>query len=227
MLNETPGKLKCIYVPDYVVFDVETTGLSCQNDEIIELSAIKVRNNEMAEEFTSLVNPGKHISYQASQVNGITDKMVADAPFFESVLDDYIKFIGDLPLVGHNIHTFDLNFIYRDCKKYFGKVPDNDYIDTLKIAKMSLKELRHHKLTDLAAYYGISAEGAHRALNDCRMNQVVYEKLCHENVSNDGRVISCPECGSLMIKRQSSFGYFLGCGNYPECKHTIPLSKRN
>lgn len=211
------------YIPNYVVFDLETTGTSVSYDEVIEISAIKVHNHKAVAEFTSLVNPGRGIPYGASQVNGITDDMVKDSPVFETVLKDFLDFVDDYVLVGHNIHTFDMKFIYRDCKRYFDKEPDNDYVDTLKLARICLPQLQHHKLTDIANHYKISTSGAHRALNDCRMNQAVYECLGQEFKKKPSLIKKCPKCGQLMQKRNGKFGMFWGCGGYPNCRYTENL----
>lgn len=211
------------YIPNYVVFDLETTGTSSNYDEVIEISAIKVHNHKVVTEFTSLINPGRRIPYGASQVNGITDDMVKDAPVFETVLGDFLEFVDDYVLVGHNIHAFDMKFIYRDCKRYFDKEPDNDYIDTLKLARICLPQLKHHKLTDLANHYNISTTGAHRALNDCRMNQAVYEYLGRGLKKEPSLIKKCPKCGQLMQKRNGRFGMFWGCGGYPDCRYTENL----
>ena len=159
------------YTPDYVVFDLETTGISRTFDEVVEISAVKVRSGQVVDEFSTLVNPGRHIPAGASQVNGITDQMVADCPLFSQVLQEFLNFTEGLTLVGHNIASFDMKFIWRDAEKYYGELVPNDYVDTLKVARRHLSELPRHRLVDLAEYYGISPEGAHRALNDCRMNQ--------------------------------------------------------
>lgn len=210
------------YIADYIVFDLETTGTSCVSDEVVEISAIKVENHKPVSEFSTLVNPGRSIPYQASMVNGITDEMVEDAPVFEQALADFLDFAGEDPFVGHNIHMFDMKFIYRDSERYFGKKPENDYIDTLKLARACLPGLAHHKLTDVADYYGISTQGAHRALNDCRMNQKVYECLGKE-MANSKDIKKCPECGAFMKKRNGRYGMFWGCGNFPDCRHTEKL----
>ncbi|WP_176944181.1 ATP-dependent RecD-like DNA helicase [Marvinbryantia formatexigens] len=180
MLGDKRGRLLNKYVADYVVFDLETTGISSKYDEVIEISAVKVEAGQVTGEFSTLVNPGRKIPPAASRVNGITDKMVAGALPFSEVLGDFFAFAGDFVLVGHNINSFDMKFLYRDAKKYFRKVPDNDYVDTLLLARAALPELSHHRLVDLAEHYGISAKGAHRALNDCHMNQKVYGKLAEE-----------------------------------------------
>ena len=168
------------YTPDYVVFDLETTGISRVYDEVVEISAVKVRGGKVVDEFSTLVNPGRHIPAGASQVNGITDQMVAYAPRFVKVLQEFLDFTEGYPLVGHNIASFDMKFICRDAEKYYGSVPVNDYVDTLPLARKHLPNLSHHKLTDLASYYGLTTDGAHRALNDCRMNQQVYECMVKE-----------------------------------------------
>jgi len=168
------------YVVDYVIFDLETTGLSIEKDAIIEISALKVINGEVKEEFSELVNPGFHIPYYASSINGIMDDMVKDAPGIETVLKCFIDFIGDYVLVGHNIKRFDLNFIKRDAKNYFGRTISNDYIDTLFLARLFLPDLQSHSLESLANHYNISYEGAHRALTDCYINKRIYDQLKKE-----------------------------------------------
>ncbi|MCI8924874.1 MAG: DNA polymerase III subunit epsilon [Lachnospiraceae bacterium] len=223
MLGTNKGKKLDQYVTDYVVFDLETTGISCYNDQVVEISAVKVSKGQVVEEFTSLVNPKCPIPYRASMVNGITDEMVKDAPAFDKVLADFLGFIGDHVLVGHNIHTFDMKFIYRDCEKFWGKVPENNYVDTLSLARMCLAELGHYKLTDLSEYYGVSTKGAHRALNDCRMNQIIYERLGGEMEKRKNDIKQCPKCGQFLLKRKGKFGYFLGCGGYPACRYTENL----
>ncbi len=220
MGQEIKGRQKTEFLSDYVVFDLETTGISCRADRIVEISAIKVRNNQIADEFSSLVNPGCSIPYAAIRVHGITDEMVEDAPMIEDVLPVFLEFVEDLPLVGHNIHSFDMKFIYRDCREYLGSIPANDYVDTLKIARICLPELKHHTLSDLADYYGISTEGAHRALNDCRMNQTVYEELGKQLQKSKESMRKCPNCGEILVKRNGKYGLFLGCSGYPKCKYT-------
>lgn len=187
MLGAEPGKQLYHYVSDYVVFDLETTGISPKKDEVIEISAVKVRSGQVVGEFTTLVNPGRPIPLGASAVNGITDDLVADAPPFCEVIRDFFDFVEDYVLVGHNIHSFDMKFLYRDAGKYYGMVPGNDYVDTLLLARRHLTQLTHHRLVDLAEHYHISSEGAHRALNDCRMNQKVYECMAAEINSGKAR----------------------------------------
>ena len=223
MLSNIRGKRLNTYTDNYVVFDLETTGVSCTYDRVIEISAIKVEHGHIVDEFSTLVNPEIPIPFAASQVNGITDQMVKRSPLFEDVLGDFLGFVGEHVLVGHNIHTFDINFIYRDSERFWKQVPNNDYVDTLRMARIYLPQLEHHRLTDLAEYYGISAKGAHRALNDCRMNQQVYEYLGREMKKQSvlrADIKICPVCGETMKKRNGRFGEFWGCSGYPQCRYT-------
>lgn len=222
MLGEIKGQQLCQYVKDYVVYDLETTGISCNYDAIIEISAVKVRNGQVVDVFSELVNPKRPIPIAASMVNNITDDMVSDAPSIEEVLPRFIEFIENDILVGHNICSFDMKFIYRDCERLYEQTCTNDYIDTLKLAKIVFPDWHHRRLSDLADYYDISTAGAHRALADCKMNQKVYELLGKE-MEGEGtgiKVKSCPVCSLPLKKRNGRFGEFWGCTGYPECRYT-------
>ena len=223
MLSDVAGKNLNRYVADYVVFDLETTGIHPTYDKVIEISAIKVVGGVVESEFSSLVNPEMEIPFEASMVNGITDDMVEDAPTFEVALRDFLEFAGDAILVGHNIRLFDLKFLYRDAMKFWGRTIGNDYVDTLPLSNKYLPELDHHTLLDLARHYDIKVENAHRALGDCRMNQQVFECL-KEEIANPSEaaknVMTCPMCGNIMKKRNGKFGPFWGCMSYPECRFT-------
>ena len=224
MLAKEMGRKMNKYVEDYVIFDLETTGVSYKKDEVIEISAIKVIKGEVVDKFSTLVDPGIPIPYYATEVNNITDNMVKGAPSMETALKDFLDFCGDMILVGHNIHCFDMKFICRDALKYFGYKVGNDYIDTLPLARMCLPTLPHHTLTALAEYYELNTEGAHRALNDCRMNQIIFENLGKEleqiAESKKGLML-CPVCGNQMVLRKGKFGAFFGCSGYPTCRYII------
>ncbi len=210
------------YVPDYVVFDLETTGLSTNTDEIIEISAVKAEGGKVKETFSTLVNPGRPIPREASMVNGITDDMVAGAPKLPEAIKEFSEFIGKQVLVGHNIRSFDLKFLSKAFLKLYGKDLENDYIDTLFMARSCLKELSHHRLTDLASYFHISTEGAHRALNDCIMNQKCFEEMAKRLPKSppEGEGMRCPKCGGELVERKGRFGAFYGCRNFPACRFT-------
>lgn len=220
------GKRRNLYAKDYVVFDLETTGLSPTSDEIIEISAIKVRDHKPVEEFSTLVNPGRRIPYTATAINGITDQMVEDAPPLQEALERFLAFIGDDILAGHNIHTFDIHFLDNGISRTLGRTLSNDYVDTLYLARNCLPQLSRHRLTDVAEHFHIRTEGAHRALNDCAMNQQCYEELrqlweAREEGSTSPQSASlCPKCGSILIRRKGRYGEFWGCSAFPQCRFT-------
>lgn len=225
-LSDKTGKKLNKYVADYCVFDLETTGTSTDCDEVVEISAVKVVGGKVVDEFSTLVNPQCPINFWASQINGITDDMVCDAPTFDVALADFMEFVGDMVLVGHNINSFDMQFICRDAMKYWGRTVGNDFVDTLPLARICLPELAHHTLSGLSEHYGISTEGAHRALNDCYMNQQVFERLGKEleNPSEACKKIKkCPKCGNVMKIRKGAYGEFWGCTGYPDCRCTANI----
>lgn len=226
------GKRLNTYVKDYVVFDLETTGIHPMTDAIIEISAVRVADGKVVGEYSTLVNPKRHIPAAATAVNGITDAMVADAPEIGEAISGFLEFIGDSILVGHNIHTFDTNFAYDAAWEALGKKLTNDYIDTLYMARSCLPQLSHHKLTDVSEYFHIETKGAHRALNDCIMNQKCYEEMGKlwkrrrrekkaEGTQEDSqKEASCPLCGGVLYLRNGRYGEFYGCGNFPACRFT-------
>lgn len=219
------GKRLVNYVPEYVVFDLETTGLSSKQDQIIELSAIKASGESVIDTFSTLVNPQCAIPYQATNVNGITDDLVADAPLLEEVMPRFLEFIGDMVLVGHNIQSFDLKFIYRAVERLGLPEVSNDYIDTVYMARSCLPQLGHYRLTDLASYFQIDTTGAHRALQDCMMNLKCYEAMAR--IQKEQPIELCPRCGNELVKRNGKYGEFFGCSNFPACRFTKKAAASN
>ena len=217
MLTTQKGRNIDSYIENYVLFDLETTGISWRSDDVIEISALRVRNGQVTECFSSLVDPGRPIPWAASRVNNITDDMVAGEPTMEEILPQFLEFVGEDVLAGHNIARFDLNFLYRDSMVRFGLLPGNDYVDTLLFARQSLPGLPSYALTALAEHYGLTTQGAHRALNDCWVNQQVFERLAREPRRAAKR---CPRCGQPLALRKGRFGAFYGCTGYPGCRYT-------
>ena len=208
---------------NYIVFDLETTGLSTDTDAVIEISALKVTDGVITDEFSTLVNPCMHIPYMASSVNGITDDMVKDAPDLETALKSFLDFIGDSVLVGQNIIRFDMRFIQRDALKLFGRTITNSLVDTLNLSKRYLPELSSHSLGALADHYDISYDGAHRALADCNITFKVYQCLLTEAEHPSPAALAvevCPRCGNILKRRNGKYGEFLGCTGYPDCRFT-------
>lgn len=170
------GKSTIDLLNDYIVFDIETTGLDSTYDEIIEIGAIKVHNNTIISTFNSLVKPQYEIDEYITELTGITNEMVKDAPTIEEILPDFMKYIGSDILIGHNVN-FDINFIYDNLYRNKYDVITNNFIDTMRIARKLLPELSHHRLIDLANYFEIDSTDNHRSLKDCEITMEVYEDL--------------------------------------------------
>ena len=218
MFGKNRGKKLSDYVSSYVVFDLETTGTSPKTEAIIEISALKVVDGKVVDTFSTLVNPEKPISPGATAVNGITDDMVKNEPTLDIVLPQFNEFIEEYILVGHNIHCFDMKFIWKAAEALFGQTISNDYIDTLPMSRKRLPQLAHHRLVDLATYYDIDTAGAHRALQDCIMNQLCFEYMQDEPELTPTK--KCPNCNSELLLRNGRYGQFWGCTNFPVCRYT-------
>lgn len=163
--------------PDvFVVLDLETTGLSPRNDEIIEIAAVKYIHGEESEIFETLVNPGFEISTMITGITGIENADLEQAPTISEVLPDLIAFLGDAPVVGHNINTFDKKFLQTAYSKV-GKEFKNKTIDTLTLAQKAMPELPHHRLEDLKRELNIEVAVSHRALPDVYTTAEVY-RIC-------------------------------------------------
>ncbi len=165
--------------PDYTVVDIETNMTSLRTCEIIEVSALKVRNEEIRGSFSSLIKPSEPINWFITRLTGITDEMVENAPDVNEVMQSFYDFIGNDILIGHNVN-FDVNFLYDNLWLHNGLVLDNPFVDTLRLARKALPELPNHRQTTIAEYYGIETVGAHRALRDCEICNACYLNLKRE-----------------------------------------------
>lgn len=164
----------------YVVFDLETTGINCQKDEIIEIAAIKY-TSQGTYEFNELININSIVPINITLLTGITNEMLIDAEPLEIVLPRFLKFIGNCKLVGHNIKSFDIRFINNACHSLELPELTNELIDTLIIARNVLPELDNHKLQTICNYYGIDYTEAHRALADCYMCSKCYDYMSEKD----------------------------------------------
>ena len=180
-INRDKGKSLIEFPDNYTIIDIETTGLSLEYDEIIELSALKVRDNAIVDNFTSLVKPNCKVDNFITNLTGITNEMLENAPKIRTILKDFVDFIGDDLVIGHNIN-FDINFIYDKNKNCYKRIFKNNYIDTLRIAKKAIK-LDRYRLIDIANYYQIGIEGTHRATKDCEITYQIFNNLKKEILS--------------------------------------------
>ncbi len=191
-MREDKGRNLLKTVTDYTVIDLETTDKNTKYAKIIELSALRVRNDIIVETFSQLVNPQMHISKKISDLTGITDEMVKDMPTIDKVLGSYLDFISDDIILGHNIASYDTTIICDYAKVFLDRSFKNDMIDTRLLAERHCNlDLPNYKLTTIAEHYGVVNERAHRALSDCYANFEVYKKLkCDFNpnkASNNSR----------------------------------------
>lgn len=164
------------FVDNYVLVDIETTGLSPFADDIIEIGAIKVKNNEIIEQYNELINIDRNISPFITNLTGITNEMLKDGRLPETVFEEFVNFVGDNIIIGHNVN-FDLGFLCNKCKEYLNYNLNNDYIDTLYLAKRLVPNSVNYKLGTLAKLFNISYKGAHRGLKDVEITYEVYNKL--------------------------------------------------
>ncbi len=158
----------------FVAFDLETTGLKPVHDSIIEIGAVKFQNGQLVDQFEELINPGTPIPAMASQINGISDQMVADAPGIEEVLPRFIDFIGGATLIAHNA-PFDVGFISYDIARLGVETAQNQVLDTLTLARRCLRNMPSYSLGNLARQLNISLEDHHRALSDAQTCRLLFE----------------------------------------------------
>jgi len=174
-VQETPGLL----FPDFVVIDVETTGLSESSDKVIQVAAVRYINHKMFERFVSYVNPGRPIPAEASRVNGITDKKVRMAPGFKSIQNQFFSFIELAPLVvGYNV-SFDLKFL--SAESGIDLFTAWDHMDVLPLAREALPMLPNYKLATVSQHIGFDTN-FHDALSDCRACGEVLNYICRNEL---------------------------------------------
>lgn len=159
----------------YISVDLETTGLCPKTDKIIEIGAVRVENGQITGEFSSFVNPGRMLPERIVELTGIVQEQVAEAETIGTVLEDFLEFAGELPLVGHRI-LFDYSFLKRAAVNA-GKPFERTGVDTLKLSRQYLSELPSRRLAELCAYFQIPIT-AHRALEDARAAHFLYQELC-------------------------------------------------
>ena len=166
---------------DFLLLDIETTGLNPKSEKIIELGAARIREGKVVDTFSAFVNPGRSLSERIVELTGISDRDVENAPYIEEIIQDFVDFTGDDVLLGHNL-SFDYSFVKKAAvnnKLSFEK----DGIDTLRIARRFLAQLESRRLGFLCEHYQIELE-AHRALNDALATHRLYQKLCAEFINS-------------------------------------------
>lgn len=162
---------------NYTVIDFETTGRYINSCKIIEMSAVRVRDNEIEGVYTTFVNPEEPIPDEIVRLTGITDEMVEPAPTIKECIEEFIEFIGEDILIGHNISSFDSNILYDNALSSIGVKVQNDYVDTLNFVKRCGIDLSNYKLTTIQEYFDITNDSQHRSLSDCVATHECYQKM--------------------------------------------------
>ncbi len=158
-----------------VVFDLETTGLSSIKDRIIEIGAVKVDHGRITDRFSTFVNPKRPLTKEITKLTSITDGMLKDAPDIETVLPEFLNFIGDAVLVAHNA-DFDMGFIEQNMR-YQDRTPDFTYVDTVALSRILLPDLSKYRLDTVARALGVSLENHHRAVDDAAATAEIFIKF--------------------------------------------------
>ena len=171
--------LKGIGISEFVSFDLETTGLNNKSDYIIEFGAVKVKDGVIVDTMHHLVKPPIPIPEFIIKLTGIDDAMVKNASKIDDLIDEWWDFFGDLPLIAHNI-AFDVGFLREKRLQIDGASLDNELLDTLPLAQTFRYDLVNHKLGTVAEFYGVSAEGAHRADFDAKLVAEIFLHLLSE-----------------------------------------------
>lgn len=160
---------------DYTVVDLEMTGLAPKHDKVIEIGAVRVRNNMITDTYGTLVNAKLPIPPKITELTGITDEMAASGMEEDTAMQRLLDFIGGDILVGHNL-SFDYSFIKQWAVNK--RIPlEINACDTLRIARALLPGEQSKKLESLCEYFQIERENAHRALDDAIETQKIFEKL--------------------------------------------------
>ncbi len=159
----------------FVVFDIETTGFSPVTNRIIEIGAVKVKAGEIVERFSTFVNPEVPIPFEIEKLTGINDSMVMEAQTIETVLAEFLAFVGDAVLVAHNA-GFDVGFIQENAKRQ-GIATDFTYVDTVGAARTLLTGQAKYTLDAVAKTLGISLENHHRAVDDAECTAQIFVKF--------------------------------------------------
>ncbi len=159
----------------FVVFDIETTGLSPTNDMITEIGAVKIENGQIVDEYNQLINPERKIPDNIVELTGITNEMVENMPTIDEVLPKFEEFIKDSFLVAHNA-SFDVGFIREQFMRR-GKKLENPVLDTLELSRNLLPQLKSHRLNIVAKYLNVDLVNHHRAVDDAKATAEIFLKF--------------------------------------------------
>lgn len=174
--RRSSGKLNSSQKETYTVIDLETTGLKAASDTIIEYGALRVRDGEPVEELSLLVHCETPLPAVITELTGIQNSDLQNGMEERAALEKFLAFIGNDPLVGHNI-SFDMEFLRAACKKHGLPIPANRCTNLVQLARRRLYHVTNYKLLTLAQHFQLADRVEHRALPDCRLIWRIYCKL--------------------------------------------------
>ncbi len=161
----------------FCILDLETTSLSPETGEIIEIAAIKYQGNVIINRFSTLVKPDiEFIPQKITSLTGISTAMVIDQPKITDIFDDFMDFIGDSILVAHNA-KFDISFLNYKSKELYGKSIKNPVLCTCNLSRRLFPELKSKSLTSMAYYFNIPFNQKHRAMSDAEATLEIFKKM--------------------------------------------------
>lgn len=170
------GNTLIAFPNDFVIVDLETTGFSPRDDEIIEIACVRVRDFKVVDTFTTLVKPKYDLDLFITDLTGITEEMLENAPEIETVLPKALDFIGNDIVVGWNVR-FDINFIYVNSEKILNKEFTNDYVNAARIARKLYPDLHSWRLYRVADYFDIDLKKHHRSMEDCNATFECFSRM--------------------------------------------------
>ena len=159
-----------------IVLDTETTRLDYTRERMVEFAALRLENGKIKDEFQTLINPEQHIRKSSIAIHGITEEMVKDAPTEAEIMPKILEFIGDYPIVGHNV-IFDFSFINEASLRVFKRGITNEKIDSQQMFKEIAPDLESHGLSALTERFKVDLTNHHRAMADAMGLALAYPKL--------------------------------------------------
>ena len=210
---------------DFVVFDIETTGLNPRNDDIIEIGAVKVSNRRVVDSFSTFIHIDRNLPAKIIELTSITDDMLKGQPEITEVLPLFMEFAKGSVLVAHNA-KFDVGFMREKVKKYLNINYDISVLDTLELSKALIKDIKNHRLNTLTKKLGISLLNHHRAVGDANATAqlfiILLNKLSEREIFDISRLNELLKDDVDFVK-QSSYHINILVKNYVGLKNLYNL----
>ncbi|KEI13642.1 DNA polymerase III PolC [Clostridium novyi B str. ATCC 27606] len=208
----------------FVVFDLETTGFSSEYDKIIEIGAVKIKNGNIIDSFSTFINPEIKIPYNITELTSITNDDVKNADTIDNVLPKFIEFCKDSVLVAHNAN-FDMSFIRKNCNDLSIDI-NYTVMDTVPLAKFLFPELKRYKLNTIARHLGVSLENHHRAVDDAKATADIL--LCCFKLLDDMKITSLDSLnkeflGNIDVKKLPTYHLIILAKNQVGLKNLYKL----